>query len=465
LPALSISLGICDVSMSQIVSERAASDNCLAVSVVAVFCALLFVGVATAQVPSEGPTCGDPQTGERNSFEEAIRPLTKVIADSKSSRVTIESTVRTMLSGQVTGSEKQVYQIASLAPNKYRIQYKTASEAFQLVSDGSQLFGILGEVGFFRALPPKSLQEVVASLALPVGPYPEPIMALSLAGVDPSQTLMSDMSSLKIVNRDTYEGTPAVLLRGVQADGVGWALWVATESGNVRPLRMKVDLTPVLRVSNQLPEAFSYEVDFKFTSWKMGVDLAPEFFSHRPSPKDRQFESLDAYYRFVTQANSPHRLLGKTAPSFAAQSIDGKLLKIEDLKGKVVVLDFCASWCSPCLELMPIVSQVSTSLAGKGVVAYAVNVGEDRDTASNFFKKIGLTLPLLVDADGSIAESFGAIAIPQTVLIDRDGRIQAIHVGVDRPEAFREKLRKQLNALVNGENLVGEAEESGSNEK
>jgi peroxiredoxin len=114
---------------------------------------------------------------------------------------------------------------------------------------------------------------------------------------------------------------------------------------------------------------------------------------------------------------------------------------------------------------MPIVSEVSTSLASKGVVAYAVNVGEDRDTASNFFKKIGLTLPLLVDADGSIAESYGAIAIPQTVLIDRDGRIQAVHVGIDRPEAFREKLRKQLNALVNGENLVGEAEESGSKEK
>lgn len=290
-------------------------------------------------------------------------------------------------------------------------------------------------------------------------------MALSLAGVDPLQTLMSDMSSLKIVNRDNYEGAPAVLLRGVQADGVGWALWVATESGNVRPLRMKVDLTPVLRVSNQLPEAFSYEVDFKFTSWKMGVDFPPEFFSHRPSPRARQFESLEAYYRFVTEGDLPHRLLGKMAPSFAAQGIDGKVLKIEDLKGKVVVLDFCASWCGPCLEFMPIVFEVSTSLAGKGVVAYAVNVGEDRDTASNFFKKIGPTLPLLVDADGSIAKSFGAIAIPQTVIIDRDGRIQAVHVGIDRPDAFREQLLMQLNALINGENLVGEAEGSGSKEK
>lgn len=450
--------------MSQIVPDRAASDVRLTVSAVAVFCALFFVGVATAQVPAEGLNRGDQQTGERKYFEEAIRPLTKIIADSKSSRVTIESTVRTMLAGQVTGSEKQVYQVASLGPNKFRIQYKTDSDAFQLVSDGSQLFAILGEVGFFRALPPKSLQELVASLALPIGPYPEPIMALSLAGVDPSQTLMSDMSSLKIVNRDNYEGTPAVLLRGVQADGVGWALWVATESGNVRPLRMKVDLTPVLRASNQLPEAFSYEVDFKFTSWKMGVDLAPEFFSHRPSPKDRQFESLEAYYLFVTEGDLPHRLLGKTAPSFAAQCVDGKLLKFEDLKGKVVVLDFCASWCSPCLEFMPIVSEVSTRLAGKGVVAYAVNVGEDRDTASNFVTKIGLTLPVLVDADGSIAESYGAIAIPQTVLIDRDGRIQAVHVGIDRPEAFREKLLNQLNALVNGENLVGEVDESGSKE-
>lgn len=450
--------------MSQIVPDRASSDVRLTVSVVAVFCALLFVGVATAQMPAEGLNRGDQQTGDRKYFEEAIRPLTKIIADSKSSRVTIESTVRTMLAGQVTGSEKQVYQVASLGPNKFRIQYKTDSEAFQLVSDGSQLFATLGEVGFFRALPPKSLQEVVSSLALPIGPYPEPIMALSLAGVDPSQALMSDMSSLKIVNRDNYEGAPAVLLRGVQADGVGWALWVATESGKVRPLRMKVDLTPVLRVNNQLPEAFSYEVDFKFTSWKMGVDLAPEFFSHRPSPKDRQFGSLEAYYRFVTEGDLPHRLLGKTAPSFAAQCVDGKLLKFEDLKGTVVVLDFCASWCSPCLEFMPIVSEVSTRLAGKGVVAYAVNIGEDRDTASNFVTKIGLTLPVLVDADGSIAESYGAIAIPQTVLIDRDGRIQAVHVGIDRPEAFREKLLNQLNALVNGENLVGEVEESGSKE-
>src|SRR5690606_25822796 len=131
---------------------------------------------------------------------------------------------------------------------------------------------------------PETLQQVVTDLPVPLGPYPEPLMALTLAGVSVTDSLLADMQNIELANRDPYDGVPAVQLRGTQADGVTWVLWLATDEAQPRPLRMQVDLTAVVVGDGEagLPQNFAFELDFKFTLWRMDGELDKSMFAFKP---------------------------------------------------------------------------------------------------------------------------------------------------------------------------------------
>ncbi|RPH82206.1 MAG: hypothetical protein EHM77_03560, partial [Planctomycetaceae bacterium] len=142
---------------------------------------------------------------ERAAVEAALRPLADLVKTGATSRATVECTSRAMILGQVTSSEKSLYQVASKLPNQYRLQLKADAETLQLISDGNQVSVLLADQGYFQIPSPQSLQEVVGALPVPLGPYPEPIMALTLAGVDMMGSLLTDLQSLKVVNREPYD--------------------------------------------------------------------------------------------------------------------------------------------------------------------------------------------------------------------------------------------------------------------
>jgi len=391
---------------------------------------------------------------ERAAVEAALRPLADLIKAGATSRATVECTSRAMILGQVTSSEKSLYQVASKLPNQYRLQLKADAETLQLISDGKQVSVLLADQGYFQIPSPQSLQEVVGALPVPLGPYPEPIMALTLAGVDLIGSLLADLQSLEVVNREPYGDEPAVLLRGLQADGVGWSLWVATDPGQIRPLRMKINLTAALGAADQLPEGFAYEIDLKFSGWRMGAEVDESLFAYQPPAEARKFESLEDYFKSMSAQPQQHPLLGQAAPQFTTADVDGRKFDLASQRGKVVVLDFWATWCGPCVEAMPVISEVAGEMAEQGVVVFAVNVGEGAEEIKPFLSRLQIGLPVLMDPDGKISDAYAATAIPQTVLIGKDGRVEAVHVGIAGPEPFRAKLSEQLKALVAGEKLA-----------
>lgn len=391
---------------------------------------------------------------ERTAAETALRPLADLIKSGTSSRATVECTSRSMILGQVTSSEKSLYQVASKLPNQFRVQLKSEAETLQLISDGKLVSVLLADQGYFQIPSPQSLQDLVGVLPVPLGPYPEPIMALTLSGVDMMGSLLADLQSLEVVNQNPYDDEPAVMLRGLQADGVGWSLWVATDPKRIRPLRMKIDLTAALGAPDQLPEGFAYELDLKFTGWRMGAEVDASLFAYKPPAEARKFESLEDYFNSMSAQPQQHSLLGRPAPDFATEDLDGKKLDLAGQRGKVVVLDFWATWCGPCVEAMPVISEVAGEMAEQGVVVFAVNIGEGAGEIKPFMSRLQLNLPVLLDPEGKIAAAYAATAIPQTVLIGKDGRVEAVHVGIAGPEAFRSKLREQLKALVVGEKLA-----------
>jgi cytochrome c biogenesis protein CcmG, thiol:disulfide interchange protein DsbE len=98
---------------------------------------------------------------------------------------------------------------------------------------------------------------------------------------------------------------------------------------------------------------------------------------------------------------------------------------LADYKGKVVVLNFWASWCKPCTEELPLLEKTQRSLAGKNATVLGANYQDLTDSALKFVNRFKLTYPSLRDRDGQFADKYGSRAFPETFVIDRRGRIAA----------------------------------------
>lgn len=141
------------------------------------------------------------------------------------------------------------------------------------------------------------------------------------------------------------------------------------------------------------------------------------------------------------------------APPFEAQRLEGEAIKLAQHEGRhIVVLDFWATWCGPCIRGLPVVSRVARRYRDRSVRFYAVNQGESPETIRRCLKDEGLDLNVLLDQAGKVGDQFFAETLPQTVIIGRDGTVQAVHVGYSAET--EKKLDRELQQLVNGKQLI-----------
>jgi peroxiredoxin len=122
-------------------------------------------------------------------------------------------------------------------------------------------------------------------------------------------------------------------------------------------------------------------------------------------------------------------LVGKPAPDFQVELLDGKKFHLADSKGRVVVLDFWATWCGPCLQTMPQIDGVVHEFDDQDVELIAVNLEEPASQIRSMLERHKLQMTVALDRDGVVAAKYAAAAIPQTVLIDRDGKVARLFVG------------------------------------
>lgn len=140
-------------------------------------------------------------------------------------------------------------------------------------------------------------------------------------------------------------------------------------------------------------------------------------------------------------------LVGKPAPNFELDLLDGSKFELQKLRGKVVVLDFWATWCGPCLRSTPLVEKV-TSEAGDDVQLIAVNLQETPTKIQKLLDRLELKLTTALDKDGLVAEKYGATSIPHIVVIDREGTVARVYEGVSSD--FEQKLRTALKTVAGG---------------
>jgi peroxiredoxin len=123
-------------------------------------------------------------------------------------------------------------------------------------------------------------------------------------------------------------------------------------------------------------------------------------------------------------------LPGNRAPEFTLKDLSGKDIKLSDLRGKVVVLNFWATWCPPCREEIPSMMRLNKALAGKGFQMLAVSIDEGgKGAVEGFFRKSGMSLPVLLDTDQAVGKRYGLTGVPETFVIDKKGVILKKVVG------------------------------------
>jgi peroxiredoxin len=137
---------------------------------------------------------------------------------------------------------------------------------------------------------------------------------------------------------------------------------------------------------------------------------------------------------------------GKMAPDFASKSDSGRNVRLSELRGQVVLINFWASWCSPCRQELPLLNKIYAQYRAAGFMLLAVNVDDNRKDADAMLKRLDLRFPTLFDGGKSVAKLYGVDTMPATLVIDRDGRVRYVHRGYY--EGYERKYEQQVRELL-----------------
>ncbi len=155
--------------------------------------------------------------------------------------------------------------------------------------------------------------------------------------------------------------------------------------------------------------------------------------------------ALLAYGFRVNPRDIPTPLLDRPAAAFALTSYGGEPMSVEAHRGRVVVVNFWASWCHPaCYEEAPVLERNWRAYRERGVVVLGVDIQDKAEAAKKFIADFSLTFPNALDSGGKVSVDYGVYGVPETFFIDRRGRIRAKHVGAVTDEAFRQQVERLL---------------------
>lgn len=151
-----------------------------------------------------------------------------------------------------------------------------------------------------------------------------------------------------------------------------------------------------------------------------------------------------------TAGRIPAPRQGFLAPDFSLQNATGEQIRLSDLRGKAVLVNIWASWCSPCRAEMPAMQRLYEAYRGQGFELLAVNstIQDDPARALAFARELGLNFPILFDSTGEVTEQYQVRALPSSFFIDQEGVIQEVVIGGPMAEAL---LRIRVEELLAGQ--------------
>ncbi len=140
-------------------------------------------------------------------------------------------------------------------------------------------------------------------------------------------------------------------------------------------------------------------------------------------------------------------LMNKPAPDFSLNKLDGTTLNLSSLKGKVILVNFWATWCGPCLAEMPSLNALYAKFKRSDVEVIAISIDEKKDTITSFLKKFSFDFPIVHDPELNIANSYKVFAYPTTFLIDKNGILQKKYIG--EQDWIKEEIILEIKTFLN----------------
>jgi thiol-disulfide isomerase/thioredoxin len=336
--------------------------------------------------------------------------------------------------GEDVGKDSAEFESSFAAPNKFRHETKD-----------DVLFGSTGEKLYVFRKNTYLLGDALKSRSA-IGDVPRPFdallkeknPALLLAVTDEATPFLADEVTVIDKGADVKIGDAtftSLKLDTKQAAAV--SVLVDPATGLIRQWSADLKKSLEQRGQKDVKKAVM-TIDYKTTKLEAP---AADAFAWAPPEGAR-----DAAQMAAAGSEGAMALQGKPAPDFDLEDMDGKKVKLKELKGNVVLLDFWATWCGPCVRGMPILDKVVAARKDKkNFKAYAVNWEEDKKTVEAFLKQNNIGLPVLLDVSGDVGRTYHAEqGIPATLIIDKDGVVKKVMVGLHPQEELEKAIDEAL---------------------
>lgn len=396
---------------------------------------------------------GEPiKPGVTVEAHQAVKFISDFYKELKSARADLALTFTQEIPGQPKQESKMKALVAAERPRLFKLQIEGEQGGVSVVCDGQSVWTYLPELKQFTVDSAPMTHEILLRYhdTLPkamsqLGPLGE------LLRKDPAALILEGVDVLKVAGRENIGGTECVWLHGEQPD-MDWDAWFAKGE---QPVLRRFKFSPIKGMLAQIPEEargklqgvqIHVTVDY---DWQLNAPAAAGAFAFEPpagAQKVAHFFAPEPEEKAGSAAEGGEALKGKPAPDFTLSTLDGGKMHLADLKGKVVVLDFWATWCGPCVAALPMVNEAASARKDKGVVFFAVNQQEAPDEIRAFLQKQKLDAPVALDSEGVAAKLYQVRGIPQTVIVGKDGNIASVHIGFS--PKLKETLGKELDEIL-----------------
>jgi len=344
-----------------------------------------------------------------------------------------------------TGDNSDAFNASYASPGRFRHEMKND---ILLGATGQKIYAVKIDENEYLLKDQSKEKMTLANLPLTISRLvssQNPSLAMALSA-DPTELLMDEVTEVKKLD-DIKIGDKAYTALALSAPKVDLILAIDPQTHLVR--RMEMDHRKLLVENGEENVKLAMvTVDYSTASLNPpaktvdGPKVDP--FAWAPPAGARDVTALQAV---AEDAPSAKAMEGKPAPDFKLKDLDGKEISLSAQKGHVVLVDFWATWCPPCVASMPHLNKVYEENKGKGLMVIGVSVDQEIEKVAPFVKEKNLAFPVVIDTPQvKAAQLFDAQAIPQTVLIGKDGAVLKVFVGFD-PSMVAEMDKAVAKAL------------------
>ena len=333
-------------------------------------------------------------------------------------------------------------------PNRLVLEVLGGKLPFKITSDGAKLFTLIQPLGAYTVKEASGdLNGLFQGIERNLVEQQLPFFGFLLTDT-PYDFFVQDSSAIEYVGTADIDGMGFHQLRITQEKALLDIYVDQSDKPSIR--RITPDTSQLVASLQRSMPGVKVAMQIDFEDWKFGEVIPEETFAF--VPPDWAIEKQD--FTSPRSQDAAMELLGQPAPNLQVSLLDGTSFDLSEKKGEnIVIIDFWASWCQPCVMALPILSEVAKEYESKGVVLVAVNVdGMSVEGIQDFMENRGLSFNAALDQGGMNSVRYRVGPIPQTVIVGKDGIVHDVKLGL--PPNLKEDISGKLDKLLAGKSLT-----------